>query len=361
MSKIAYQISCKNCGGFFPKIAGERIVSCPYCSKNSLIKSENEYQRFYIEAKIEKHDALKRAREVFSVKNASKNLKVEALPLDSKLYYIPFHVVSFFRSAQIEVEKESTVSQKEASWDWLSEQDNHFHFFKKAGLDEPETKTKVIYERTKKVIPAVHFHDFKFDPSAVYRHLFNKDGFSLKPAYMPDLQQKGYTFEPADEPDINKLIAGYDEVKTKIFGIRVEIVYYPLWVINYTYKKRIFPVISDGISGELLFWEVPENETYKIRWGFLLLGSVGFLSSKFMKIILLSKTSFSPAMVWLITIILFCIIFTIPLIPMVWYYFRYPSYIVFNNGEIEVVEEVKLQSERYSEFISNILKGSFKK
>jgi len=183
----------------------------------------------------------------------------------------------------------------------------------------------------------------------------------LKPAYMPELQKKGYTFEPLLEPEVNKYKAGNDETNIKTFGIRIEVVYYPLWVINYTYKKRIFPVIADAVSGELVFWQVPENEASKITWGFLLIGTISFLTSKFLKVMLLSKDSFSPAIVWLITIIFFCIIFTIPLIPMVWYYFRYPSYIVYKNGKTEVIEEVKLKSEKYSELLSNILTGSYKK
>jgi len=145
MGKIAYQISCKNCGGYFPKIAGERIVSCPYCSRNSLVENENEYQRFYVEAVIDKHEALKKAREIFEFKNASKSLQSEALPLDSKLCFIPFYLISFFKTGHIEVENESILSQKDASWNWLLEKDDFPRFLNKIDEEPSETKTKVIY------------------------------------------------------------------------------------------------------------------------------------------------------------------------------------------------------------------------
>jgi hypothetical protein len=40
-------------------------------------------------------------------------------------------------------------------------------------------------------------------------------------------------------------------------------VYYPLWVLRYTYRQRAFQVVVDGFSGEVLYGKAPGNSLYR--------------------------------------------------------------------------------------------------
>jgi hypothetical protein len=42
------------------------------------------------------------------------------------------------------------------------------------------------------------------------------------------------------------------------------IVFYPLWVVRYEYKKRIYQITADGESSDLLYGRAPGNNLYRV-------------------------------------------------------------------------------------------------
>jgi len=44
---------------------------------------------------------------------------------------------------------------------------------------------------------------------------------------------------------------------------RLSLVYYPLWVARYEYKKRNYQVVVDGVNGDVLYGKAPGNILYR--------------------------------------------------------------------------------------------------
>jgi hypothetical protein len=58
-----------------------------------------------------------------------------------------------------------------------------------------------------------------------------------------------------------------------VLGIGMSLVYYPLWVVRYEYRGRMYSTTSDGATGRLLFGRAPGNDVYRVMC--LLAGAVG--------------------------------------------------------------------------------------
>jgi hypothetical protein len=44
---------------------------------------------------------------------------------------------------------------------------------------------------------------------------------------------------------------------------RYALVYHPLWVLRYAFRGRVFQVVVDGYSGEVLYGKAPGNTLYR--------------------------------------------------------------------------------------------------
>jgi hypothetical protein len=61
-------------------------------------------------------------------------------------------------------------------------------------------------------------------------------------------------------------LANLDEIgsmKIRRLRERMAIVYYPVWVVRYTYRGRAYQVVIDGDSGKVLYGKAPGNTWYR--------------------------------------------------------------------------------------------------
>ena len=53
------------------------------------------------------------------------------------------------------------------------------------------------------------------------------------------------------------------QVFVRLTGWQESLVYYPLWVLRYSYRGRSFQVVVDGFSGEVLYGKAPGSVFYR--------------------------------------------------------------------------------------------------
>jgi hypothetical protein len=103
-------------------------------------------------------------------------------------------------------------------------------------------------------------------------------GQTLEPFDPESLHAKGMVFEPvgsvsdaqaaaqADFKDRIDRAAALDRVSqvfVRSIRQRFGLIYYPLWVLRYTYRGRAYQVVVDGYSGLVLYGKAPGNTLYR--------------------------------------------------------------------------------------------------
>ncbi len=127
----------------------------------------------------------------------------------------------------------------------------------------------------------------------------------LEPFNPDQLHRTGMVFEPvgsAEEALETARKTFEDEVRsaaklsrvaqlfTRILRPRMGVVYYPMWVVRYTYHGRIFQVVVDGYDGQVLYGKAPGSIFY--RTGALIGGmAVGAVVAIDVPVLLLSVSS----------------------------------------------------------------------
>jgi DNA-directed RNA polymerase subunit RPC12/RpoP len=239
-------LTCPECSGVVPLKEGDRIVTCPFCGVHALVKGEHGIRRWQVLRRVEREGALRDVKDFFSGIKKARDLKKEAQINDMFLVYLPYWRV------QADV----------AGWRFGR---------KKVNKDS----TKPIEAE---VLEQMHWNDAALDVSeyGVHRVMLSKD--LLEPYDSEALHAEALVFEPTEshtdareEAHGNLVFRGRArEHLTKTFfekfhflNEQLSIVYYPLWVARYAYRKRHYQVVVDGVNGNVLYGKAPGNIFYR--------------------------------------------------------------------------------------------------
>lgn len=248
--EIARGLACPNCGGMVPIPEGHVIVRCPYCDLRSFVSGERGVRRFQSPCVVD-HPAAERALRKFlsSSMAIARDAGSKARLSEAFLAYLPFW----------------SVWARVMGWAFGQ---------KRVGSGE-----KVRYEaREVRIVEEVSWNEAACD---VGEFGVNEAPINLKgiEPFQPDLlHSQGMVFEPVNSPtearqkaakDIDarvRLKAGLDRINqlfVRSFRQRFSMVYYPLWVMRYLYRGRVFQVVVDGRSGQVLYGKAPGNTLYR--------------------------------------------------------------------------------------------------
>jgi hypothetical protein len=105
------------------------------------------------------------------------------------------------------------------------------------------------------------------------------EGRLLEPFNGEDLHRSGMVFEPvgSEEEALKEAENAFQEsvrqdtaldrsaqIFSRILSPRLGLVYYPVWVIRYLFRGRIFQVVVDGYDGALLYGKAPGNLLFRV-------------------------------------------------------------------------------------------------
>ena len=237
---------CPNCSGVVPVPEGERIVQCPYCQMHSLVQGERGVRRWQVSRQVEREQVLHIVQGFFSGIKKAGDLKRKAQVRDVFLVYLPYWRV------------QATVAG------WL------FGRVKSGDKSTKPVETDVLEE--------MHWNDAAVDVSefGVHRVTLSKD--DLLPYNDEQLRSEAMVFDPSEshsdaleEARLHFTYRGRQKrnLKQKFFEKfhflreQLSIVYYPLWVVRYSYRQRSYQVVVDGKRGQILYGKAPGNILYR--------------------------------------------------------------------------------------------------
>ena len=239
-------LTCPECSGVVPLKEGDRIVTCPFCGVYALVQGEQGIRRWQVSRQVERQKALQDVTGFFSGIKKARDLKKEAKITDTFLVYLPYWRV------QAEV----------AGWRFGRV---------KSGKDSTKPVEAEILE-------LMQWNDAALDVSEYGVHQVTLAKEMLEPYHSEALHAEALVFEPTeshtdarDEAHGNFVIRGQSKEnltqtyfeKFHFLNEHLSIVYYPLWVSRYAYRKRHYQVVVDGVNGKVLYGKAPGNIFYR--------------------------------------------------------------------------------------------------
>lgn len=256
-------LTCPRCGGAIVVPDGQALVKCPYCGQASLVEGERGVPRYQVPARVDRA-----AVEAVYKRFLSGNLSIafdaggRARVTEAFMVSVPFwaswgRVLGWvFGRKRVKSGKSTRMSPREIK----------------------------ITEDAAWTGPACDVSEFGIG----YIPL---DGRPLEPYNDAELHARGMVFEPvgalaAAREAATAWYAGYaarradltevDQSIVRLINTTFGLVFYPLWVLRYEYRGRLYQLVIDGYTGDIVYGRAPGNTLY--RAGVLVGGmSVGSL------------------------------------------------------------------------------------
>ncbi|MBP7687198.1 MAG: hypothetical protein KA765_04800 [Thermoflexales bacterium] len=239
-------LTCPSCASAVPVPDGARIVTCPACQQKSLVQGERGVRRWQVRRKVDRAQAVESVTQFFGGLNKAIGLKQQAQIQEVFLVYLPFwRVDAYVAGWRLGREKSGDDSSRPVEVEVLDEMQ-----WADAAADVSEFGVQRI------AMPRTGLEPFNQD-------VLSREGMVFEPS-------ESWTEAAAEAADHftfrarekKTLKTSYYE-KFHILREKLSIVYYPLWVARYHYRKRNYQVVVDGVHNKVLYGKAPGNILYR--------------------------------------------------------------------------------------------------
>ena len=225
---------------------GARIVTCPACQQKALVQGERGVRRWQVRRKVDRAQAVETVTQFFGGMNKAIGLKQQAEIKEVFLAYLPFWRVNAYV----------------AGWRLGRV---------KSGDDSTRPVEAEVLEEMQWADAAADVSEF-----GVQRVAMPYQG--LEPFNQDVLSREGMVFEPSEswtdaaaeaadhftyEARQKQSLKTTTYEKFHVLREKLSIVYYPLWVVRYQYRKRNYQVVVDGVQNKVLYGKAPGNILYR--------------------------------------------------------------------------------------------------
>jgi hypothetical protein len=243
-------LSCPRCGGMITIPEGQEIVICPFCDLRSVVSGEYGIRRYQVANQVTREVAVAAFQKFLKGNLAiARDVPRQARLTEVMVVHLPFWA-SWGRALGW------VFGQKQVG------DSEHRHY---------EAREVRIVEEMTWNAAACEVGEFGVTQISL-------QGRQLEPYRVEDLHRSGMVFEPVGSSeeamsmasqDFERRVlekANLDKVSqsfVRVLRARQGLVYYPLWVLRYTYRQRAFQVVVDGYNGEVLYGKAPGNSWYR--------------------------------------------------------------------------------------------------
>ena len=270
--KIIKGITCPSCSGELDISEGIRSLNCKFCGTLLVAKGLGSSMRFFVPKKLKRDDAINKAFNWLGSGLAkAKGLKTNSKVTEAFLTYIPYW----------------RVTADVVGWIFGQE--------KKTRTSNGRTETYYV-DVEKKVMQTYDRTYSACDVSELGVKQVNLTGDEIHPVDMETLQRDGMMFNVVSSEkeafefaldqfaESARASASVDRITfehTDLIRKQISIVYYPLWVIRYTFANRTYQVVVDGEDGTICYGKAPGNNLYRAVIGIIGTGAGMFLTTLF--------------------------------------------------------------------------------
>ncbi len=242
-------LTCPRCGGIVPIPEGQAIVICPFCQQRSVVRGENGVRRYQVPNRIDREKADQAFRKFLGNMAIAGSVKREAQMNEVLMVHLPFWV----------------TWGRVLGWVFGEE-------------SQGTGKDRRMVPKEKKVVQDMTWNAAACDVGEFGVSQVNLEGRPVEPFDSRALHSSGMVFEPTssagealeqsrlffeNQVSSRASLSKVSQTAVRIIRPRQGLVYYPMWVMRYTYRGRAFQVVVDGFNGEVLYGKAPGNVFYR--------------------------------------------------------------------------------------------------
>ncbi len=264
-----YHLNCPSCGGSLHIPEGKRVIACPYCSSNNLLIFDKDMPRYYIEPVLDRFRATRKAHQALSLSSAPADLSDNSQLLAIHLFFVPFYETVGKRLGTVLTQKETYEAAPTKAWETpVSSYGEAPAAARK--VTKRQEDTRVEFKDYYYTGPAVSVKGWNLDKILIGNARGRQDKALLHAYNIIKMQKLGQVLGPTVPRDAfekrqeNQYVSRHRGNKIYNAEQRTRLTYYPLWVAKYAYKKRLYKIVIDGNTKEIVAGRAPQREDRRI-------------------------------------------------------------------------------------------------
>ena len=243
-------LSCPSCGGAVPFSEGMRITTCVACGTPLLAQGDLGHPSYAVPLSARREDVVARLaawwRELDKARDLAATARVtEAFPVFVPVWRVTGRVVGWvLGEVKKEMDKKTTFVPVERRVLTRCDVNRAACDLGELGISSVELSSAILDP---------------FQDEAI-----EKQGMVFRPL-VPAGEVRA--FAEAEFLDRGRRAAGVHRVTQAflhVVGVSQSLVYFPLWVVRYAYRGRMYQATADGATGALLFARAPGNDVYRV-------------------------------------------------------------------------------------------------
>ncbi len=273
MASISLSMSCPNCGGALSASEGAHYTSCPYCTAMLAIEGDKGVRKITFRNKVTRVQAIEAVQRWWRGGFKARDLKVRGLISESFPIYVPFW----------------RLKARAAGWVCGYRTETHRD-------SKGNTHTRRV-PLEKMILRDFDWSHVASDPGDIgIEHLRNFEGEAIlhDEGSIPTFEATTSSTDAAamGSQQVMSEAISYTGVPTvtfqdiHVFPKDLSIIYYPIWVVRYTYSERIYFATVDGVTGMVLSGRAPGDNLWRsiaMSLG-MAVGGIGFAFSAWLAI-----------------------------------------------------------------------------
>ena len=250
MADISVGVSCPACGGALVVAEGDTTVLCQYCNSTLFVEGDQGVTTVAFKNKLLKDNAAGASQAWWAKMPKARDLKNTGKIMESYPIYLPFwrtvtRVAGWICGYE---ERRRTDSKGNVTVDRIPKEVmvNQDYVFSEIACDPGDLGIRSL----KSFMGETSFADFDMIPT--YEATTSKDEAALR------ARNNALTSAKA-----SARVPHVTFEKLHVIPKRLSMIYYPIWVVRYNYKDRMYFDTVDGVTGQVLSGRAPGDPMYQ--------------------------------------------------------------------------------------------------
>jgi DNA-directed RNA polymerase subunit RPC12/RpoP len=250
MSDLSVGLSCPSCGGAITIKEGDNVVNCQYCGSTLFVEGDQGVQTIAFKNKMGREAAVNAAQFWWKKGFKARDLRKTGAVTECYPIYLPFW----------------SIGTRVAGWVCGYEERTHTD-------SKGRSHTEKVYKE-EMVLQDLMFSEIACDPGDLgLRTMSNFTGesafedFDMIPTFESTTSHDDANeHAKADSMARGRASAHIPHVtfeRLHVLTKKTALIYYPVWVVRYTYRDRMYILTVDGVTGLVLSGRAPGDPLFQ--------------------------------------------------------------------------------------------------
>lgn len=250
MSDLSIGLSCPSCGGAITINEGDNVVNCQYCGSTLFVEGDQGVQTIAFKNKMAREAAVNAAQLWWKKGLKARDLRKTGAVTECYPIYLPFW----------------SIGTRVAGWVCGYEERTHTD-------SKGRSHTEKVYKE-EMILQDLVFSEIACDPGDLgLRTMRNFSGestfedFDMIPTFESTTSHDdANAHAKADSIARGRAAAHIPHVtfeRLQVLIKKTSMIYYPVWVVRYNYRDRMYILTVDGVTGAVLSGRAPGDPLFQ--------------------------------------------------------------------------------------------------